>query len=77
MSAVAITSIHAMPRGANTLERATIRLASAVTRWVTQRAERRQDQQERMLRGIQDQQTRRADGRAAEHLLAQMGLPRR
>lgn len=77
MSAVAITRVYTVPRGASALERATIRLADTVTRWATQRAERRQDQRERMLLGIQEQQTRRADDRAAEHLLAQMGLPRR
>lgn len=77
MSAVVATRRYPVPRGASALERATIRSADAVTRWVTRRAEQRQDRRERILLGIKEQQTRRADARAVEHELARMGLPRK
>lgn len=74
MSAVVATHAIAVPRGASTIERAIIRLAAAITRWVTRRAERREDRRERLLAAIQAEQTRRTDPLAAEHLLAQVGL---
>ena len=77
MSAVAITRTYALPRGATALERLSIRLAAALARWATRRAERRQDRHDMMLASIQDAQTRAPDPRAAEHLLAQAGLRRR
>jgi len=74
MSAVVITRAHAVPRGATALERASIRLAEAVARWAIARAELREDRREAMLAAIQAEQTRRADPRATDHLLAQVGL---
>ncbi|MCC2029790.1 hypothetical protein [Microbacterium tenebrionis] len=74
MSAVAITRTVALPRGASALERGTIRVADAVTRWATARAERRQERHEAMLAAIQAEQTTKADPRAADRMLAQMGL---
>lgn len=75
MNALAITSAHAIPRGATVLERSSIRIADAVARWATARAERRQNRHEALIRSIHAEQTRRADPRAADHLLAQMGMP--
>lgn len=74
MSAVVITRAHAVPRGATALERASIRLAEAVARWAIARAELREYRHEAMLAAIQAEQTRRADPRATDHLLAQVGL---
>lgn len=74
MSAVAATHAIPVPRGASTIERASIRLAAAMTGWATRRAERREDRQERMLVAIQEQQTRTRDPLATDHLLAQVGL---
>jgi hypothetical protein len=74
MSAVAITRTYAVPRGASALERSTIHVAEAVTRWATARAERRQERHEAMLAAIQAGQTAKADPRAADHMLSQMGL---
>ena len=72
MSAVAITRTVALPRGASALERGTIRVADAVTRWAT--AERRQERHDAMLAAIQAEQTAKADPRAADRMLSQMGL---
>ena len=77
MSAVAVTRTTVIPRGATAIERLSIRSAAVVTRWATERAERREDRHVVMLAAIQDAQTRKADPRAAEHLLAQVGLRRR
>jgi len=77
MSAVAATRTITVPRGATAFERFSIRIAAAVTRWATARAERRQGRHEAMLAAIKEEQTRKPDPRAADHLLAQMGLPRR
>ncbi|GGD84961.1 hypothetical protein [Microbacterium murale] len=77
MSAVAITRTHAVPRGATALERASIRLADAVTRWAMRRAELRQERRDAMLAAVQAEQTRKADPRAADHMLAQVGVIRR
>ena len=77
MSAVVTTRAIVVPRGATGLERASIRLAAAVTRWATLRAERREDRRAELLAAIMAQQTAKADPRATDHLLAQMGLPRR
>lgn len=77
MSAVAITRTHALPRGATALERASIRLADAVTRWAMRRAELRQERRDAMLAAVQAEQTRKADPRAADHMLAQVGVIRR
>ncbi|MGM7665507.1 hypothetical protein [Microbacterium sp. A93] len=74
MSAVAITRTYAVPRGANSIERASIRLAAAMARWATTRAERRQDRHEVMLALIKDEQTSKPDPRATDHALAQMGM---
>lgn len=74
MSALAITRTYAVPRGATALERSSIRVAEAVTRWATARAERRQDRHEAMLAAIQAEQTRKTDPHAADHMLSQMGL---
>lgn len=74
MSAVAVTRSVAVPRGASTIERASIRLAAAVTRWATRRAERRQERHDAMLLVIQSEQTAKAEPLAADHLLAQMGV---
>jgi len=74
MSAVVITRPYPVPRGATALERVSIRVAEAVARWATARAELREDRREAMLAAIQAQQTRTADPRAADHMLAQMGL---
>ncbi|WP_300267828.1 hypothetical protein [Microbacterium sp.] len=74
MSAMAITRAQAFPRGATAVERWSIRLAASVTRWATRRAERRQERHEAMLAAIQAENTRKADPRAIEHLLAQVGL---
>lgn len=77
MSAVAVTRTYTVPRGATGFERFSIRIADAVTRWATARAEHRQDRHETMLAALKEQQTRRSDPRAVDHLLAQMGLPRK
>ncbi|WP_426182485.1 hypothetical protein [Microbacterium sp. TWP3-1-2b2] len=77
MSAVTATRAITIPRGASTIERASIRLAAAMTGWATRRAERRGDRRERMLAAVKEQQTRKNDSRATDHLLSQMGLPRR
>ncbi|GAB3633657.1 hypothetical protein GCM10027421_30100 [Microbacterium shaanxiense] len=74
MSAVAITRVIPVPRGASLIERASIRLAAAITRWATGRAQRREDRRATMLTAIQAEQTRRTDPLATEHLLAQVGL---
>lgn len=74
MSAVVVSRTYALPRGATALERTSIRVAVAVARWATARAARRQDRHEAMLAAIQAEQTRRADPRSADHMLAQMGL---
>lgn len=74
MSAVVVTRTIVVPRGANAIERVSIRLAAAVTRWATERAEHREDHRVAMLAAIKADQTRRADPRAAEHLLAQVGV---
>lgn len=74
MSAVVTTRIYTVPRGASALERGSIRLADAVTRWATRSAERRQDRREAMLAAIKEQQTRKPDPRAVDHALAQMGM---
>lgn len=74
MSAVVATRTVAVPRGASTIERASIRLAAAMTRWATRRAERRQERHEATLDAIRTAQTRRAQPLAADHLLAQMGM---
>lgn len=77
MSAVVITRTHAVPRGATALERASIRLADAVTRWAMRRGELRQERRDAMLAAVQAEQTRKADPRAADHMLAQVGVIRR
>jgi len=77
MSAVAATRTTVIPRGATAIERLSIRFAAVVTLWATERAERREDRRVAMLATIQDEQTRKADPRATEHLLAQVGLRRR
>lgn len=74
MSAVVMPRTYVVPRGATAVERASIRIAEAVARWATARAERRQDRHDSMLAAIQAEQTRKADPRAADHMLAQMGL---
>lgn len=74
MSAVVINRTLALPRGASALERGMVRLADAVARWATARAERRQERHEVMLETIHREQTRKADPRAADHMLSQMGL---
>ena len=74
MSAVVITRTVPVPRGASALERASIRIAGALTRWATARAERREERREAMLLAIQAEQVQKADPRAADHLLAQAGL---
>ncbi|MGL3151386.1 hypothetical protein ACSS7Z_13625 [Microbacterium sp. A82] len=77
MSAVAVTRTSPVPRGANALERGSIRLADAMTRWATRRVERRQDRREAMLAAIKAEQTRKPDPRATDHALLHMGLPLR
>lgn len=74
MSAVVATRAITVPRGASTIERASIRLAAAMTRWATRRAERREDRHAALLASIKDEQTRSADPRATDHALAQMGM---
>lgn len=74
MSTVASTGTYAVPRGATALERTSIRIAEAVARWATARAEIREDRRNAMLAAIQAEQTRRADSRSVEHMLAQMGV---
>lgn len=74
MSAVVMARTYAVPRGATAFERGSIRFAETVTRWATRRAERRQDRHEAMLAAIQAEQTRKVDPRAADHMLAQVGL---
>ena len=74
MSAVVVTRTIAVPRGATVIERSSIRLAAVVTRWATERAERREDRRVAMLAAIKADQTRKADPRAVDHLLAQVGL---
>lgn len=74
MSAVAVTRTVVVPRGATFIERSSFRLAAAMTRWATARAERREDRRVAMLAAIQDEQTRKADPRATDHALAQMGM---
>lgn len=74
MSAFVATHVISVPRGASTIERASIRVAAAIARWATRRAERREDRREAMLAAIHAEQTRRADPRATDHLLSQMGL---
>ncbi|WP_223627291.1 hypothetical protein [Microbacterium sp. EST19A] len=77
MNAVVPTRTITVPRGASTIERASIRLAGAMTRWAMRRAERREDRRERMLVAIQEQQTRKIDPHATDHLLAPLGVRRR
>ncbi len=74
MSAVVVTRAVPVPRGASALERTSIRIADAVTRWATARAERREARREAMLLAIQAEQTQKADPRATDHLLAQAGV---
>lgn len=74
MSAVVITRTYPVPRDASFIERASIRLAEVMAHWATRRAERRQDRHAAMLEAIQEQQTRKADLRATDHALAQMGM---
>lgn len=74
MSAVAVTRTVVVPRGATFIERSSFRLAAAMTQWATARAERRDDRQVAMLAAIKAEQTRKADPRAAEHMLAQAGM---
>jgi alpha-D-ribose 1-methylphosphonate 5-triphosphate synthase subunit PhnG len=77
MSAMAGMRVYVVPRGATTVERASLRFAELVARWATSRAERREDRREAMLAAIKDAQTRKADPRDADRMLAQMGLPGR
>lgn len=74
MSAVVVTRTIVVPLGATVIERSSIRLAAVMTRWATGRAERREDRRVAMLAAIKADQTRKADPRAAKHLLAQVGL---
>lgn len=74
MSAVAATRAITVPRGASTIERASLHLASAMTRWATRQAERRQDRRAALLASIKEEQTRRSDPRDTDHALAQMGM---
>ena len=77
MSVMAVTRTYTLPRGATVLERVSIRFAVALAGWATARAEHRHLRRDAMLAAIQREQTRNADPRAADHLLAQVGLSRR
>lgn len=54
-----------------------LRLADALTCFVARRQVERAARRERMRDLVHAQQIRRSDPRAVEHLLAQMGVPRR
>lgn len=58
-------------------ERQLLRLADYVTSRVRRRIEHRALRRELALDLLREQQTRRHDPRAVEHLLAQMGVPGR
>ncbi|GAA1524598.1 hypothetical protein HD600_000014 [Microbacterium ginsengiterrae] len=77
MSAVAYDSTFAVPRGATTVERWSIRLAKVLTRWATERAERRHERRDAMLAAIHAEQAHPTPPLATDHLLAQAGLRRR
>ena len=74
MSAAVVTSALPIPCGASAIERGSIRVAAAVTRWATARAELRQERHERMLQQIQADQVAKPDPRAIDYALAQLGL---
>lgn len=74
MSAVVVTRTIPVPRGASMIERASIRVAAAITRWATLRAERREEKHDLLLASIKDKQTRGVDPRATGYALAQMGM---
>ncbi|MGW8483495.1 hypothetical protein ACWGJP_10170 [Microbacterium sp. NPDC055903] len=59
------------------VERTLLRLADRLTAYVAHRRERRAERREIALDLLREQQARRQDPHAVEHLLAQMGLPRK
>ena len=58
-------------------ERRLLGLADLLTGFVERRIVRRAQRRALALELLREQQTRRQDPRAVEHLLAQFGLPRR
>ncbi len=58
-------------------EGALLQLADALTAFVARRRMLRTEQRARVVEMIQQAQTRRTDPRQADHLFAQMGLPRK
>ncbi|WP_101845176.1 hypothetical protein [Zhihengliuella sp. ISTPL4] len=58
-------------------ERGLLRLADRVTAVVEHRIERRAQRRTLALALLREQQARRHDPRAVDHLLAQLGAPRR
>lgn len=58
-------------------ERGLLRLADRLTEYVEHRISRRTQRREVALDLLREQQSRRHDGTAVDHLLAQMGVSRR
>lgn len=58
-------------------ERGLLRLADRLTTFVEHRIERRAQRRTLALDLLREQQARRHDPRAVDHLLAQLGAPRR
>lgn len=59
------------------VERRLLGLAAVLTAFVQHRIERRARKRELALDLLREQQTRRQDPHAVDHMLAQLGLPRR
>ncbi|MBT2475304.1 hypothetical protein J7E68_12170 [Microbacterium sp. ISL-103] len=59
------------------VERRLLGLADVLTAFVQHRIERRARKRELALDLLREQQTRRQDPHAVDHMLAQLGLPRR
>lgn len=59
------------------VERRLLGLADVLTAFVQHRIERRAQKRELALDLLREQQTRRQDPHAVDHMLAQLGLPRR
>ena len=63
--------------GPTQAERGMLRLAERLTAYVEHRISRRAERRVLALDILREQQARRQDPRAVDHLLAQMGAPRR
>lgn len=68
---------EAIQRVPTRAERMLLRVTASIKGLVKRRIAQRAENRERTLSLLQEQQTRRQDPHAVDHLLAQMGLPRR